>query len=110
MPDPREKSERAARSASVVDFPGSIAGAASPDSPPGAIAPGKANRRTCPICGRRLPGRQTSACSDRCRAALSRRKRIAIERQDLQELRGLLQITRDRLWAAQPALDRQLGG
>jgi hypothetical protein len=46
MPDPREKSERAARSASVVDFPGSIAGAASPDSPPGAIAPGKANRRT----------------------------------------------------------------
>ncbi len=31
----------------------------------------------CPICGALLRGRQTSACSDRCRAALSRRKRAS---------------------------------
>ena len=29
----------------------------------------------CPICGDPMPGRKTSACSDKCRAAKSRRQR-----------------------------------
>ncbi len=36
----------------------------------------------CPICGKPLTGKQTSACSNVCRAALSRRKR---EAQDARE-------------------------
>ncbi len=41
---------------------------------PAVIGSGEA-LRACPICGRPLTGRQTSPCSDKCRAALSRRKR-----------------------------------
>jgi len=33
-----------------------------------------ASSRPCPICGTALTGRQESACSDRCRAARSRRR------------------------------------
>ncbi len=51
----QEKTERAAPSPAVVGSGGAI--------------------RICPICNRLLTGRQTSACSDKCRAALSRRRR-----------------------------------
>jgi predicted nucleic acid-binding Zn ribbon protein len=34
-----------------------------------------ASRGPCPVCGQAMLGRRTSACSDRCRAALSRRTR-----------------------------------
>ena len=30
----------------------------------------------CPVCGQAMTGRKTSACSDKCRAALSRRRRV----------------------------------
>jgi len=56
LPDPPEKSERAATSPLVVGSGGTIP--------------------TCPICTRPLSGRQTSACSDKCRAALSRRRKV----------------------------------
>jgi predicted nucleic acid-binding Zn ribbon protein len=42
------------------------------------VMPGRrvlASPRPCPVCGQAMTGRKTSACSDRCRAALSRRKR-----------------------------------
>jgi predicted nucleic acid-binding Zn ribbon protein len=67
---PEEKSERAAPSPSVV-------GSGEPS-------------RACPICGRALSGRQKSACSDRCRATLSRSRRAeALQVRD-QEVRKLL--------------------
>ncbi len=65
-----EKTERAACGASVV---------VSGDTIP-----------TCPICNRPLTGRQTSACSDRCRAAKSRRRRIPVAVEDFRKLRALL--------------------
>ena len=50
-----KKTERAAVSGPVVAFRDAI--------------------RPCPVCGAAMTRRQTSACSDRCRAAKSRRKR-----------------------------------
>jgi len=47
-----------------------------------------ASSRLCPICGEAMMGRRTSACSDRCRAALSRRNRS--DRED--RLRGLVKV------------------
>jgi predicted nucleic acid-binding Zn ribbon protein len=48
-----------------------------------------ASPRPCPVCGQAMTGRKTSACSDRCRAAKSRRSAAArIERrgQEVSEL------------------------
>jgi predicted nucleic acid-binding Zn ribbon protein len=36
-----------------------------------------ASSRPCPVCGEPMTGRRTSACSDKCRAAKSRRRRGA---------------------------------
>jgi len=71
-----------------------------------------------------LTGRQKSACSDRHRAALSRRRRIGVKTEDLRALRALLRETvervaeikadatvmLDRLWEAQAGLEKYLGG
>ncbi len=46
--------------------------------------------RACPICGRALSGRQWSACSDRCRAALSRRTRAENQIERDRRVRELL--------------------
>ena len=54
-------------------FPEAIGGDPYPDRLPGA-----APARTCAMCGVTLKGRQTSACSDKCRAAKSRRTRVPI--------------------------------
>ena len=48
-----------------------------------------ASSRPCPVCGQAMTGRRRSACSDRCRAALSRRRRteeLAKRDQWVQEL------------------------
>ncbi len=73
MPDPLPESERAAVGPAVVGSPGTIVDDPTLDRPPKATTP-----RTCPICGVGLRGRRTSACSDKHRAAKSRRRRIAV--------------------------------
>jgi predicted nucleic acid-binding Zn ribbon protein len=48
-----------------------------------------ASRGPCPVCGQAMTGRKTSACSDKCRAAKSRRSaaaRIARRGQEISEL------------------------
>jgi predicted nucleic acid-binding Zn ribbon protein len=67
----QEKTERAAPSPAVLGFGGAI--------------------RICPICNRPLTGRQTSACSDKCRAALSRRRRAEGQLEKNRRVRELLQ-------------------
>ena len=68
---PSNKSERAAVDASGVDSRGII--------------------RPCPICGGSMTGRRQSACSDRCRAAKSRRKRAAAQAERDRGVRELLE-------------------
>ncbi len=53
-------------------------------------------------------GRQTSACSDKCRAAKSRRARIPIPAQDLRRLRDGLVAMLDSLWEAKATLEKYL--
>jgi len=68
---PSEKTERAA-----VDALGVCSGGIS---------------RPCSICGAPLTGRQQSACSDRCRAAKSRRERTAAQTERDRQIRELLE-------------------
>ena len=77
--------------------------------------------RSCPICGTPLTGRQ-KACSGKCRAALSRRKRIPVKAEDLRDLWGLAKETigrvseikadatamLERLWEAKVSLEKYL--
>ena len=71
MPDPLPESERAAVALVVVGSGDAI--------------------RPCPVCGTPLRGRQTSACSDRCRAAKSRRQRSDAQKHRDRRLRELLE-------------------
>ncbi len=74
------------------------------DRPPRETRP-----RPCPICGVGLRGRQTSACSDKHRAAKSRRKRVPVKAEELRDLRALVKTTLESLWEAKAALDRYVG-
>ncbi len=47
--------------------------------------------RRCETCGTPLTGRQKSACSARCRAALSRRKRAEAQEERDQRLQRLVE-------------------
>jgi predicted nucleic acid-binding Zn ribbon protein len=49
-------------------------------------------RPLCPICGTPMEGRRTSACSDRCRAALSRRRRLEAQATKETRLRELVKV------------------
>lgn len=64
---------------------------------------------SCPGCGKALTGRQR-ACSGRCRAILSRRKRIPVKVEDLRAIRSLVKMTLEGLWEAKATLDRYVGG
>ncbi len=55
------------------------------------------DRRACPVCGAPLTGRRRSACSDRCRAALSRQKRATADAVREQRLRELVRQLADML-------------
>ncbi len=50
-----------------------------------------ASPRPCPVCGEPMPGRRTSACSDKCRAAKSRRRRAASHTERDRRVRALLE-------------------
>ena len=69
--DPQEKYERAAVVSPVVSFP-------------------EANQ-PCPVCGAPLRGRQRNACSDKSRAARSRRERAEEQTEWNQRVRELLE-------------------
>ncbi len=88
----------------MVGFPGTISGDPSPGRPPG-----EATARICPICGVGLKGRQTTACSDKHRAAKSRRARVPIPAQDLRGLRDGLVSMLDSLWEVKATLEKYLG-
>lgn len=102
---PPEKSERAAVAPVVVGSPETIPAPNYPDRPAGEIG-----ARTCPICRKPLTGCQRSACSDRCRAAKSRRARIPVKAEELRNLRALVTTTLESLWEAKAKLDRYVGG
>jgi len=105
LADAPTKSERAAVVPVVVGSLGAISGDPYPGRPPTEIA-----ARTCPICGTPLQGRQTSACSDRCRAAKSRRARIPVKAEELQAIQSLVKTTLESLWEVKANLDRYVSG
>ncbi len=47
--------------------------------------------RPCPVCKGPMTGRQKSACSGRCRAALSRRKKAQAQEERERRIQGLLE-------------------
>ncbi len=104
MPDPLPDSERAAPGPAVVGSGDTIQADAYPDRPLRESTP-----RICPICGVGLRGRQTSACSDKHRAAKSRRARVPISAQDLRGLRDGLVALLDSLWEIKATLEKYLG-
>jgi predicted nucleic acid-binding Zn ribbon protein len=63
----------------------------------------------CPICGKLLAGRQ-KRCSARCRAALSRRKRVALPVAEAKEIRAKLAMILDAAWEAKATLEKYGGG
>ena len=81
-PDPLPRSARALPGAPVVSSPG-----------------------VCPGCGKALTGRQ-KCCSGKCRAALSRQRRIAVPVEELRVLRSLVKTTLETLWEAKAKLDK----
>ena len=72
--------------------------------PGGAVV---ASSRPCPICGTPLKGRQ-EACSAKCRAAKSRRRRAPMKREDLQAIRATLRRTIEEVWQAQQLVEAAL--
>ena len=53
--------------------------------------------RWCAVCGGPLPAGKREACSDACRAALSRRRRADAERKCKEEIRALLEAALEKL-------------
>jgi predicted nucleic acid-binding Zn ribbon protein len=81
-----EKTERAAVSAPVVAFQEAL--------------------RPCPVCGAPMTGRQTSACSDRCRATKSRQRRIPLPVAEAKMIRASLTTALEAVWEAKATLER----
>ncbi len=87
-----EKAERAAVALAGDGIPGAISGHPYPDRPSLEITV-----RICPICSKPLTGKRVSACSDRCRAALSRVRRAQTQTEKERELRELAEAMLRRL-------------
>jgi predicted nucleic acid-binding Zn ribbon protein len=67
-----------------------------------------ASPRPCPVCGGAMPGRKTSACSDRCRAAKSRRRRrVPLRVTEVREIRDSLTAALEAVWEALAILERR---
>jgi hypothetical protein len=57
-----------------------------------------------------MTGRKTSACSDRCRAVLSRRRRIPVPREQFLAIGWMLQALLEESYRAKMAVEKMLGG
>jgi len=66
--------------------------------------------RPCPVCGTPLRGRQTSACSDRCRAKKSRRARVPLPVKEAQAIRANLTTALEAIGEAKATLEMYGGG
>ncbi len=53
--------------------------------------------RFCPVCGEAMPGRRTSACSDKCRAAKSRQGKVVRQAEMKWAVRELLRLALAKL-------------
>jgi hypothetical protein len=65
-----------------------------------------ASSRPCPVCVGAMPGRRTSACSDRCRAAKSRRRRVALPVGTCRDIRASLTAILETAWEIKATLER----
>ncbi len=65
-----------------------------------------ASSRPCPVCGEPMTGRKTSACSDKCRAAKSRRRRLPLPVAEAREIKASLTMILDTAWQIKATLDR----
>ena len=72
-------------------------------APGGAVV---ASSRPCPVCGQPMTGRQTSACSDRCRATKSRRKRVPVPVGEYRDIRASLTAALEAVWEAKATLEK----
>lgn len=53
-----------------------------------------------------MTGRKTSACSDRCRAAKSRRARVPLPLSEAREMKASLTTILETAWAVRATLER----
>jgi predicted nucleic acid-binding Zn ribbon protein len=58
------------------------------------------------VCGTAMSGRQTTACSDRCRAAKSRRARVPLLVREVREIRARSTTILERAWEIKATLER----
>ena len=75
------------------------------------VASGEAIR-PCPVCGTALRPGQTSACSGKCRAILSRRRRVPLPVKEARAMKASVTMILDTAWGIKAILDRytQEGG
>jgi len=69
-----------------------------------------ASPKRCPVCGGAMPGRRTSACSDRCRARKSRLARVPLPVGEAREIKASLTMILETAWAIKAALERYGSG
>ena len=58
---------------------------------------GMVGSRPCVVCGRPRDARKREACSDRCRAALSRQRKTEARQERDAEIRALLEAALEKL-------------
>ena len=68
-----------------------------------------ASSERCPVCGAPMTGRKTSACSDKCRAAKSRKRRVPLPVTEAKEIQASLTAALNAVWDAKNTLDRYGG-
>jgi len=66
--------------------------------------------RPCPVCGTPLRGRQTSACSDKCRAVKSHGQRVPLPVAEARAIRADLTRALEAVWGAKATLEKYGGG
>ena len=65
-----------------------------------------ASPKRCPVCGEPMSGRKTSACSDKCRAAKSRRRRVSLPVEEARAMKASVTTILETVWEIQATLER----
>jgi len=65
-----------------------------------------ASPKRCPVCGEPMTGRKTSACSDKCRAAKSRRRRVSLPVEEARAQKASVTTILETVWEIQATLER----